>query len=653
MRGTERTFILIFGVFVALCLCFVTVAHSCDANDARPDSSSDSSPEALSGTLSATGDVPPLEKHKICYMDGSTVLFFQRFEPGSAVVIGEEEYKHGFEFLGWSYEKTLFLPGEQYTMPAEDVYFSAVWVAIETKVILNPRGGAVDVDEQFIRYSSFYRLNEPVLEGSYFAGWYLTPDYDEGSMVSITGAWGFVSDIVLYAKWSDAPSFEVSFTSMSGSGLVPAQRGCEDDVIILPECGFQAPGLEFEGWLYDRNLYQPGDSFNVPGYDVVMNASWKPAKYMAHFIDGHSYIDSFKGVFGTEVELSMDLTKRGYVLIGWDCDGSLYEPNLGDVLLMPAYDIWVSPVWVAKTTEVTLEANGGSVSESSLSVKFASNYHLEAPVLQGKHFGGWFITPTFEEGTMIPSHGGWPLDDGELTIYAKWSDVRVYEASFDIGPHGFVSSQSAVEGGTIIMPDYDFEIEGHDFEGWYYEGNYYQPGDTLLMPDQDIIILLKLVPASYTLTFIVDEAEYASYEFLYSMDVESPSDPTKEGYTFIGWSPLVPPIMPGEDMVLEALWQINEYTLTFISEGKVHAMIIQDYGTEIDPPEDPVREGYTFIGWSPSVPDTMPGADIVYTASWSGGSSFSWTAAVVMMVAFILIAVLGCIIVIKKPDDPL
>lgn len=66
-----------------------------------------------------------------------------------------------------------------------------------------------------------------------------------------------------------------------------------------------------------------------------------------------------------------------------------------------------------------------------------------------------------------------------------------------------------------------------------------------------------------------------------------------------------------------AKWEINQYTITFKPEnGKADITITQDYGTQIASPADPTREGYTFIGWDMEIPTTMPAENITLKARW-------------------------------------
>jgi len=66
-----------------------------------------------------------------------------------------------------------------------------------------------------------------------------------------------------------------------------------------------------------------------------------------------------------------------------------------------------------------------------------------------------------------------------------------------------------------------------------------------------------------------------------------------------------------------AKWEINQYTITVKPEnGKADITITQDYGTPITAPADPTREGYTFIGWDKEIPTTMPAENITLKARW-------------------------------------
>ena len=113
--------------------------------------------------------------------------------------------------------------------------------------------------------------------------------------------------------------------------------------------------------------------------------------------------------------------------------------------------------------------------------------------------------------------------------------------------------------------------------------------------------------------------------------IETPTftltNPTKTGHTFKGWK------LNGEgdamsevtiaqgstgDKAYTATWQVNQYTITFNSNGgSAVDAITQDYGSTVTPPAAPTKTGYNFAGWTPELPETMPAENITVTATWT------------------------------------
>ena len=129
------------------------------------------------------------------------------------------------------------------------------------------------------------------------------------------------------------------------------------------------------------------------------------------------------------------------------------------------------------------------------------------------------------------------------------------------------------------------------------------------------------VIGAYTVTFQSEGGSEVASQIRANTPADQPADPTKEGYTFIGW-------YSGESewdfetpvtavLTLTAKWQINRYTITFDTAGGSEvAPITQDYGTTITAPANPAKTGYTFAGWDREIPTTMPAGDMTITARW-------------------------------------
>ena len=122
----------------------------------------------------------------------------------------------------------------------------------------------------------------------------------------------------------------------------------------------------------------------------------------------------------------------------------------------------------------------------------------------------------------------------------------------------------------------------------------------------------------YTITFDTNGgSEIAPITQDYGTEITAPDKPTRKGYTFKGWDKEIPETMPAENITVKAQWEINQYTITFDTNGGSEiAPITQDYGTEITAPDKPTRKGYTFKGWDKEIPKTMPAENITITARW-------------------------------------
>ncbi|MBS6309628.1 MAG: InlB B-repeat-containing protein [Firmicutes bacterium] len=196
-----------------------------------------------------------------------------------------------------------------------------------------------------------------------------------------------------------------------------------------------------------------------------------------------------------------------------------------------------------------------------------------------------------------------------LTLYPVWNTNK-YTITFDTNGGSEIAPVTQ-DYGTAITAPADPTREGYTFIGWDRE-------IPTTMPAENMIITAKWKVNQYTITFDSNGgSEIAPITQDYGTNIAAPADPTREGYTFIGWDKAIPATMPAENMIITAKWKVNQYTITFDSNGGSEiAPITQDYGTAIVSPADPTREGYTFIGWDMEIPTTMPAENITLKAKW-------------------------------------
>ena len=168
------------------------------------------------------------------------------------------------------------------------------------------------------------------------------------------------------------------------------------------------------------------------------------------------------------------------------------------------------------------------------------------------------------------------------------------------------ATETVAYGSEIVLRDEPTK-EGHTFSGW--------SEAPTTMPAEDVVIKGTFAVNYYTVTYLVDGEVYATETVAYGSEIVLRDEPTKEGHTFSGWSE-APTTMPAEDVIIEGSFEVNYYAVTYMVDGKVYATETVAYGSEITLIDEPTKEGYTFSGWS-EVPATMPAEDVVIEGSFS------------------------------------
>ncbi len=157
----------------------------------------------------------------------------------------------------------------------------------------------------------------------------------------------------------------------------------------------------------------------------------------------------------------------------------------------------------------------------------------------------------------------------------------------------------------VIVPEPEPTKEGYTFSGW--------SEIPATMPAHDVTIIGTFTINPYKLTYLVDGAEYQTYELEFGVTIIPEAEPTKEGHTFSGWSE-IPATMPAHDVTVTGTFSINTYKLTYMIDHEIYKEVMYDYGATITP--EPQPEGnYVRFEWV-DLPETMPANDVTVYASY-------------------------------------
>ena len=287
-----------------------------------------------------------------------------------------------------------------------------------------------------------------------------------------------------------------------------------------------------------------------------------------------------------------------------DSNGNSYAP--GDSVPADVTELTVQ--WTAPTYTVTLHANGGTINNGNVTeYTYGVGATLPTDVTRtGYTFKGWYYNENLT-GSPVTAIGD--TETGNKEYWAKW-EINQYTISFDTNG-GSEIAPITQDYGTKITAPADPTREGYTFIGWDRE-------IPTTMPAEDMTVTAQWEINQYTITFDTNGgSEIAPITQDYGTEITAPDNPTRKGYTFKGWDKEIPETMPAENITVKAQWEINRYTITFDTAGGSEiAPITQDYDTNITAPADPTREGYTFIGWDKAIPTTMPAENITLKAKW-------------------------------------
>ena len=288
-----------------------------------------------------------------------------------------------------------------------------------------------------------------------------------------------------------------------------------------------------------------------------------------------------------------------------DGNGNSYEPG-GSV---PADVTELTVQWTAPTYAVTLNTNGGTINNGNVTgYTYGVGATLPAAddmTYTGHTFKGWYDNENLT-GSPVTAIGG--AETGNKEYWAKW-EINQYTVT--VKPENGKADITITQdyGTPITAPT--LTREGYTFKGWDKE-------IPETMPAENITVKAQWEINQYTITFDTNGgSEIAPITQDYGTKITAPDKPTRKGYTFKGWDKEIPKTMPAENITVKAQWEINPYTITFDTNGGSEiAPITQDYGTEITAPDNPTRKGYTFKGWDKEIPETMPAENITVKAQW-------------------------------------
>ena len=507
---------------------------------------------------------------------------------GKAATAPKDPTREGYHFTGW--DKT-------FNEITDNLEVRALYEINTYKLKFESENGEIISDPVIADMDHVEHFTELVLtpkpdEGYEFAGWL----HYNGTSLQVSSD----TTIIAYFKLKE---YKVTFVAEHGSvtsdpeiaDLDHVTHGSEFVLTATPEEGYN-----FTGWTGYN-----GSELIVKS-DTTVTANFAIKTFTVEFSDYEGNVLKTQVVeWGQDAVAPTELPEvEGHHFVGWS-----------EVFTNVKEDLYVSANYALNTYKLTVVAEHGSVyveyhpdmipAPKRMKKGSVTWNDKQIADLNAIEYGtGLQLTATPDEGYEFDS---WTNYDGyeliiksDTTVTAHFA-ILTYTVTFKDWD-GTIFKNEVVNWGTAATAPSDPTRAGWTFAGWDKAFNAVK---------SDLIVTATYTQNPvYTVTFLDYDGEViAEVKVEEGKAAVSPSDPTREGYHFTGWDAAFDNVT--KDMTITALYEINEYTVSFydFDDKLIEAQTIK-WGEDAVAPEAPEVEGRHFTSWSEDYTDVKSDLDI-------------------------------------------
>lgn len=291
---------------------------------------------------------------------------------------------------------------EDFSQITENLTVTAISTANEYTITYDAGEGEVYTATQTVAYDAIPGAFATPTRGGYnFVCWTY-----EGKAVQATDVWKVASDVTLVATWVEIEKRTVTFV----------QDGYEPIIFEVLD------GEAFDGALTPKTQAKEGYTVvweeKIPSQiteNIIINAVATPNTYYITYNAGEGNVNmAQQGVVYDSVPGSFAVpTREGYKFKGWEYEGKVI--SAGDVWTI-AKDVTLTAKW-ARICTITLNANGGKLEQTTITVVVGEAYALPSPTRLDYCFVAWK-----DGSTKVALSGTWTMDVAQITLTADWID---------------------------------------------------------------------------------------------------------------------------------------------------------------------------------------------------------------------------------------
>ena len=576
--------------------------------------------------------------------------------------------KEGFIFSGWFKDAGLTqLVSWPYPMPYQGGTLYAGWSATPVTLTFNANNGTPVAPVTTIPGAIVQKPTDPTRNLFRFDGWFYDISFSQAAIWPLTMP---SNSFTLYAKWVFVQG-TMTFNPNGGTTVSPITMN--PGQWVYPPNDPARIGYAFSAWYYDNGTFANPVEWPVQmiaqGYTVY--AKWNPNTVTITYDSmGGSEVEPLTALVGSSISAPVPPSRFGYTFAGWLQDNgdpfTFEEMPTQDTLLVASWNPAQRYVQVKldayKTVSGNLvpatQARAGEIVTVELTPQtsffcgssrfiimydpafytvLGTNKTAITPNPANSYYAGAIASYSGSTGSPVSE---WPVTfvDGESARYKfVAANFTASSQSLNKGKPLKMDGQSWLyrirlqvkadaEGSGQIWMDSRWDRSAtYTTGGQYY---FYCTSGTVLSSSGVSTLNFDTEYSNANETVALDTSPMPTSNIIFNTNggtpvatmngeigtvANPPVNPVREGYTFLGWDPAFPATFPASDMTLNAQWQINTYNADFMVDGTLYQRVPTQFGAQIAAPAPPSKAGYTFVSWSPAV-GTMGATDKTFTA---------------------------------------
>ena len=300
--------------------------------------------------------------------------------------------------------------------------------------------------------SSAYTLPTPSRAGHTFTGW--TGSNGTTAQTSVVLTKGTTGNKSYKANWK-AKTYTITYNSncTTSSGTMATDTVTYGTSFTAKANGFTRPGYKFAGWTENAD----GTGSNWTNWigkpwtwtytrSITLYAQWAKETYTISYSLNGGSISGQKTSYDIE---TADFTlptpaKAGHTFAGWTWSGNTTPQKSVTIKKGTTGNKSYTANWTTNSCTLTYNANGGTVTPASNSIKYGDPYILPTPSRVGYKFNGWFTSAT--GGTQVTTSNKM---SGNTTVYAQWTANKL---TVNYYPNGATKKDDSVsqDGSDIV-----------------------------------------------------------------------------------------------------------------------------------------------------------------------------------------------------------